>query len=119
MVDSSDLTGLGRELYLSSDDPLIQAGDEELFEVFASDCEKMGLCDREEVNAMRFFRVKGVAPAEVVRYRRHRYQPVVDYLEAFENFDQTYRQGQASAMLAAKLAVRRLMGEEHDVAGIL
>lgn len=119
MVASPDLTGLGMELYLESDNPLNQSGDEKLFEVFVSDCEKMGLCRREEVRAARFFRVKGVAPAEVVRYRRHRYQRVVDYLEALENFDQTYRQGQASAMLAAKLAVRRLIGEEHDVAGIL
>ncbi|MDP6359559.1 MAG: hypothetical protein QF473_30840, partial [Planctomycetota bacterium] len=94
-------------------------GDEELLDVFVLDCEQMGLCKRGKVEAAQFFRVKGVAPAEVVRYRRHRYQPVVDYLESFENFDQTYRQGQASAMLAAKLAVRRLMGEEHDVAGIL
>lgn len=121
MVPDASKTCLGMEYFCSQGDDLWEKSDQELIELASQEAAALGIGvqigDIEDGTVIRQLKAYPVYDGE---YRQH-LQVIQDYLETFENLQTIGRNGmhrynnQDHSMLTAILAVKNLLGEEHDL----
>jgi protoporphyrinogen oxidase len=121
MVPDPSKTCLGMEYFCNEGDPLWQRSDAELIRLASREAINLGLGIRPgDVEDGVVIRQRKAYPVYDAEYRQH-LQVIQDYLEAFDNLQTVGRNGmhrynnQDHSMLTAMLAVRNLLGEEHDL----
>ncbi len=120
MVPHPDRSSIGMEYFCHEGDGLWSSPDEELIARGMRELEQLGLADSAHV-------VDGVVIRQAKAYPVYdseysdALQVVRDWLAGFANFQTVGRNGmhrynnQDHSMLTAMLAVRRILGEEHDL----
>lgn len=121
MVPDQRKTCLGMEYFCSEGDALWELSDIELIDLASREIVELGLIDKpsyiEDGVVIRQYKAYPVYDGE---YRQH-LKVLQDYLETFENLQTVGRNGmhrynnQDHSMLTAMLAVRNILGENHDL----
>jgi protoporphyrinogen oxidase len=121
MVPDGSKTCLGMEYFCSEGDDLWEMSDAELIKLATQEVIDLGLGvkpgDVEDGTVIRQYKAYPVYDGE---YRQH-LQVLQDYLETFENLQTVGRNGmhrynnQDHSMLTAMLAVKNILGENHDL----
>ena len=120
MVPAPDKASIGMEYFCHEGDGLWESTDEDLVKQAAAELEKLGLAD-----------AKTVIDGAVIRQRKAypvydgEYQTALDVIKEWilglENFQTVGRNGmhrynnQDHSMLTAMLAIRNILGEDHDI----
>lgn len=120
MVPDPSRTCLGLEYFCNAGDALWNLSDAELIELGVRELERIGLVQAAEVEEGVVFRQTKAYPVYTGEYQAH-LDRIRQYLARFPNLQTVGRNGlhmynnQDHSMLTAILAVRNLMGEQHDV----
>lgn len=121
MVPEPDKSCLGMEYFCSEGDALWEMSDTELIELASREAVELGLGVNEgDVEDGVVIRQRKAYPVYDGEYRKH-LQVLQDYLKTFENLQTVGRNGmhrynnQDHSMLTAMLAVKNILGEEHDL----
>jgi len=121
MVPDQSKTCLGMEYFCSVGDPLWEMSDANLIKLASQEAVALGLGVRKgDVEDGVVIRQRKAYPVYDDEYRQH-LQVIQDYLETFDNLQTVGRNGmhrynnQDHSMLTAMLAVRNILGEEHDL----
>lgn len=121
MVPDPSKTCLGMEYFCSVGEPLWEMADEDLIKLATQEAIalKLGVKPGDVEDGV-VIRQRKAYPVYDAEYRQH-LQVIQDYLETFDNLQTVGRNGmhrynnQDHSMLTAMLAVRNIMGEEHDL----
>ena len=120
MVQNAGQSGLGMEYFCSRGDDLWEMPDAELIAMATRELGMLGLADTTKVRDGVVIRQDKAYPVYDGEYRRH-VDVIKDYLGTIENLQSIGRNGlhrynnQDHSMLTAFLAVRNILGEDHDV----
>lgn len=120
MVSDHELSFIGLEYFVNRDDDLWNLPDDELVELGASEAQKIGLFEPEEVLAGTVVRQPKAYPIYDGEYECH-LQVLRDWLDGFENLFTVGRNGQHRynnqdhSMLAGLFAARNVAGAELDL----
>ncbi len=120
MVPDPSKTCVGMEYFCSIGDDIWERSDEELKELAERELVHIGLADPGDVIDGTVMRQRMAYPVYDETYQRH-LNVLRDYLAGFENLWTVGRAGmhrynnQDHSMLTAMLAVRNILGEEHDL----
>jgi protoporphyrinogen oxidase len=120
MVPDPSTASLGLEYFCSQGDALWQLSDEALLALGKREMEQIGLVRAEDVIDGTVVRQLKAYPVYNATYAGY-LETIRDYLAGFENLQTIGRNGlhkynnQDHSMLTAMLAVRNLLGEQHDV----
>jgi protoporphyrinogen oxidase len=121
MVPDASKTCLGMEYFCSEGDPLWEMSEKELIELASREIVGLGLVENQSlVEDGVVIRQRKAYPVYDGEYRKH-LKVIQDYLETFENLQTVGRNGmhrynnQDHSMLTAMLAVKNILGEQHDL----
>ena len=120
MVPEPGTTCLGLEYFCNEGDWLWNAPDSRLVEIARSEVVKLGFALEADIFDGAVVRQKKAYPVYDPAYRGH-LNRLKEYLLRFENLQMVGRNGlhkynnQDHAMLTALLAVKNILGEQHDV----
>ncbi|MFB3924160.1 MAG: NAD(P)/FAD-dependent oxidoreductase [Terriglobia bacterium] len=113
-------TNLGLEYFCSRGDELWEKSDDELKDQAKRELHRLGLARPEECEDCIVIRVPKAYPVYDTDYARY-FPTVKSYVEKFSNLQLVGRNGQHRynsqdhSMLTALLAVRNILGEQHDL----
>ncbi len=120
MVPDADKASIGMEYFCHEGDGLWETTDEELIQLAAKELEKLGLANADTVVDGAVIRQKKAYPVYDTEYRAA-LDVISEWISSLENFQTVGRNGmhrynnQDHSMLTAMLAVRNILGEEHDL----
>ncbi len=120
MVPDPNKTCLGMEYFCSDGDEIWTMSDSELLDLATSEVAKLGLADENIVEDGVVLRQAKAYPVYDRDYRQH-LQVIQNYLAKFDNMQTIGRNGmhrynnQDHSMLTGMLAVRNLLGENHNL----
>jgi protoporphyrinogen oxidase len=120
MVPDASKTCLGMEYFCSQGDSIWEMSDTELIELATRELASLGLAKVGDVEDGVVIRQPKAYPVYDRDYRQH-LEVIKDFLTTFENLQTIGRNGmhrynnQDHAMLTGMLAVRNLLGEQHDL----
>lgn len=121
MVPDANKTCLGMEYFCSQGDELWEMSDEALIELASQEAAALGLgVELKDIKDGTVIRQLKAYPVYDGEYRQH-LNVIQEYLETFENLQTVGRNGmhrynnQDHSMLTAMLAVKNLLGEQHDL----
>jgi protoporphyrinogen oxidase len=120
MVPDPGKTCLGLEYFCAEGDELWRMSDEELIELGRREMEQIGLIRAAEVEDGVVFRQPRAYPVYTGDYKAH-VGRIKAYITSFDNLQTIGRNGlhmynnQDHSMLTAILAVKNILGENHDV----
>ena len=121
MVPDSSKTCLGMEYFCNEGDSLWELSDTELIDLATREIVGLDLVDKPSyIEDGVVIRQRKAYPVYDGEYRKH-LQVLQDYLETFDNLQTVGRNGmhrynnQDHSMLTAILAVKNILGEEHDL----
>ncbi len=120
MVPDPNKTCLGMEYFCSDGDEIWTMSDSELLDLATSEVAKLGLADESIVEDGVVLRQAKAYPVYDRDYRQH-LQVIQNYLAKFDNMQTIGRNGmhrynnQDHSMLTGMLAVRNLLGENHNL----
>ncbi len=120
MVPDPNKTCLGMEYFCSDGDEIWTMSDSELLDLATSEVAKLGLADESIVEDGVVLRQAKAYPVYDHDYRQH-LQVIQNYLAKFDNMQTIGRNGmhrynnQDHSMLTGMLAVRNLLGENHNL----
>jgi len=121
MVPDLSKTCLGMEYFCSEGDPLWELSDVELIELASREAINLDIGVQEgDVEDGVVIRQHKAYPVYDGEYRQH-LQVIQDYIETFDNLQTVGRNGmhrynnQDHSMLTAMLAVKNILGENHDL----
>jgi protoporphyrinogen oxidase len=120
MVAKPGMSSLGMEYFCNKGDDLWNMPDGELIELARRELDALGLASKADVTDGVVFRQEKAYPVYDGTYRQH-LSVISDYVKSLENLQTIGRNGlhrynnQDHSMLTGILAVRNLMGEEHDL----
>jgi protoporphyrinogen oxidase len=120
MVPDSYTTSLGLEYFCTEGDDIWQMSDTELIELATRELVQLGLGDAAEVEDGVVFRQLGAYPVYDREYRRP-LEVIQRFLATMDNLQTIGRNGLHRynnldhSMLTGMLAVRRALGEDHDL----
>jgi protoporphyrinogen oxidase len=120
MVPDSGMTSLGMEYFCSEGDAIWEMEDAELIRLATAELTVLGLASAEEVTDGVVIRQPKAYPVYDGEYRKH-LQVLQSYLATLTNLQTIGRNGmhrynnQDHSMLTGLLAVRNLLGEQHDL----
>lgn len=121
MVPDPSKTCLGMEYFCSEGDPLWELSDVELIELATREVINLNLGVQEgDVEDGVVIRQHKAYPVYDGEYRKH-LQVIQEYIQTFENLQTVGRNGmhrynnQDHSMLTAMLAVKNILGEDHDL----
>jgi protoporphyrinogen oxidase len=120
MVPDPSKTCLGLEYFCSEGDEIWTMSDTELLDLATRELASLGLAEASSVEDGTILRQPKAYPVYDRDYRKH-LQVIQNYLETFENLQTVGRNGmhrynnQDHSMLTAMLAVKNLLGENHDL----
>ncbi len=119
MVPDQSKASIGMEYFCLESDPLWDTNDENLIEMAAQELELLGLGTAKSVIDGAVIRQRKAYPVYDNTYRSA-VGVIREWLSTFENFNTVGRNGmhhynnQDHSMLTAMLAVRNILGENHD-----
>jgi protoporphyrinogen oxidase len=120
MVPDASKTCLGMEYFCTLGDDLWNLSDAELQKLATRELVQIGLAREDEIVDGVVMRQRMAYPVYDEKYKQH-LQVLRKYLDGFQNLSTVGRAGmhrynnQDHSMLTAMLAVRNIMGEEHDL----
>jgi len=120
MVPDASKTCLGMEYFCTLGDDLWTLSDAELQKLATRELANIGLARQEEIVDGVVMRQRMAYPVYDEEYKQH-LQVLRQYLDRFQNLSTVGRAGmhrynnQDHSMLTAMLAVKNIMGEEHDL----
>jgi protoporphyrinogen oxidase len=120
MVPDPEKTCLGLEYFCTKGDEIWNKSDAELMDLATQELVKLGLVKAEDVEDGVIIRQPKAYPVYDSEYRQH-LQVIQNYLQTFENLQTVGRNGmhrynnQDHSMLTAMLAVKNILGENHDL----
>lgn len=121
MVPDANKTCLGMEYFCSQGDELWEMSDKALIQLASQEAAALGLgVELQDIEDGTVIRQLKAYPVYDGEYRQH-LGVIQDYLETFENLQTVGRNGmhrynnQDHSMLTAMLAVKNLLGEQHDL----
>ncbi|MFB0546299.1 MAG: NAD(P)/FAD-dependent oxidoreductase [Anaerolineae bacterium] len=120
MVPDPQKTSLGMEYFCTEGDDTWTMSDAELIELATGELASLGLADASEVVDGVVFRQPGAYPLYDRDYRKH-VEVIQRFLATMDNLQTIGRNGmhrynnQDHSMLTGMLAVRNLLGEDHDL----
>lgn len=120
MVPDQNQTCLGMEYFCNEGDKLWEMDNKELIKLATKELAQIGLANEADVVDGHVIRQHKAYPVYDAGYREH-LQKLQDFLKTFKNLQTIGRNGthhynnQDHSMLTGMLAVRNLLGEEHDI----
>lgn len=120
MVPDPSKTFLGLEYFCNEGDELWRMSDEALIKLGSQELETMGLARAAEVEGGTVIRQLKTYPVYTGEYKEY-LERIRGFLDSFPNLQTVGRNGmhkynnQDHSMLTAMLAVKNLLGEQHDV----
>lgn len=121
MVPDAGKTCLGMEYFCSEGDPTWEMDDAELIKLASREVVDLKLVDKlESIQDGTVIRQHKAYPVYDGEYRRH-LKVIQEYIETFANLQTVGRNGmhrynnQDHSMLTAMLAVKNILGEQHDL----
>ena len=120
MVPDPNKTSLGLEYFCTEGDALWSMSDAALIELGKTEIAQIGLANCADVEDGVVFRQKKAYPVYTGEYKAY-LERIKAYLGGFENLQTVGRNGlhmynnQDHSMLTAMLAVKNILGENHDV----
>ncbi|MEQ8469313.1 NAD(P)/FAD-dependent oxidoreductase [Coleofasciculus sp. E1-EBD-02] len=121
MVPDPSKTCLGMEYFCSEGDPLWELSDVELIELASREAIDLNIgVNQDDVEDGVVIRQHKAYPVYDGEYRKH-LQVIQEYIQTFENLQTVGRNGmhrynnQDHSMLTAMLAVKNILGENHDL----
>ena len=120
MVPNLQMTSLGMEYFCSEGDEIWSKSDDELIALATVEIESLGLASASEVEDGTVLRQRKAYPVYDSEYRKH-LDVIRHFLDTIDNLQTIGRNGmhrynnQDHSMLTGMLAVRNLMGEDHDL----
>lgn len=120
MVPDASKTCLGMEYFCTVGDDIWNLSDVELQKLAARELAHIGLAREDEIVDGVVIRQRMAYPVYDEKYKQH-LEVLKQYLDGFENLSTVGRAGmhrynnQDHSMLTAILAVKNIMGEEHDL----
>ena len=120
MVPDQRKTSIGMEYFCDEGDAIWSSPNDELIELAKRELEELGLARAADVEDGVVIRQPKAYPVYDAEYRRH-LDVIQRYLATFTNLQTTGRNGmhrynnQDHSMLTGMLAVKNLLGEEHDL----
>jgi protoporphyrinogen oxidase len=120
MVPDPSKTSLGLEYFCTEGDALWSLSDAELVELGKREIETIGLARAADVSDAHVVRQRKAYPVYTGAYKEY-LERIRGFLDSIPNLQTVGRNGlhmynnQDHSMLTAMLAVRNLMGEDHDV----
>ena len=120
MVPDANHTSIGMEYFCNEDDDLWKTPDDELIDAAANELELLGLAKSTSVLKGHVIRQKKAYPVYDAHYQTA-LKTISDWLNTLENLQTIGRNGlhrynnQDHSMLTALLAVRNILGGDHDI----
>jgi protoporphyrinogen oxidase len=120
MAPNPGTSCIGLEYFCNEGDALWQMSDEELVALGRRELARLGLVEEKEVTDGVVFRQPKAYPVYTGEYKAY-LELVKDYLSTIENLQTMGRNGlhmynnQDHSMLTAMLAVKNILGEQHDI----
>jgi protoporphyrinogen oxidase len=120
MVPDQARTSLGLEYFLWDKDDEWQWSEDRLVELGITECSRIGLIERDEVEDGTVVRMKKAYPVYDQHYQNS-LETIRNYLESFQNLQTIGRNGlhrynnQDHSMVTAVYAARNIVGEKNDV----
>ena len=115
-----DTTCIGLEYFCNENDKLWRMSDADLVALGRKELAQLGLVAEEEVTDGVVFRQLKAYPVYIGKYKAY-LETIKEYLDSIENLQTAGRNGlhmynnQDHSMLTAMLAVKNIMGEQHDI----
>lgn len=120
MVPDSTKSCLGFEYFCAEGDELWESSDEELIELALKEGVSTGLLSKSQLITSKVVRMPKAYPVYNQEYLKH-VNVIKEFLDSFSNLHTVGRNGlhkynnQDHSMFTAMLAVRNILGEEHNV----
>lgn len=120
MVPDPTKTSLGLEYFCNAGDPVWSLPDDSLIKLATEELAQIGLVGPAEVEGGVVLRQKKAYPVYTGAYKTH-LERIQSYLNGFNNLQTVGRNGlhmynnQDHSMLTAMLAVKNILGEQHNV----
>jgi protoporphyrinogen oxidase len=120
MVPNDDHASIGMEYFCQENDGLWEMSDEDLIKKAGGELEELGLAKASSVIGGKIIRQPKAYPVYDGEYRAA-LDVIADWIHTLENFQSVGRNGmhrynnQDHSQLTAMLAVKNILGEEHDL----
>lgn len=118
MVEDANKTTLGLEYFCDEDDNLWNMDDKEIFELAASEVEKIKICNKSEIEDFAIIKVPKAYPVYNTNYKKH-LNVIENYLRKFKNLQLIGRYGlfkynnMDHSILSGIMASKNVMLDEY------